>query len=590
MLILDTECYSDYWLLSLMQLATGKIRHFELHNDSPLDTKLIRHFLKETVVTFNGNNYDIPLISAALSGYTNDKLKSLSDSIIGSNLPSWSILKNHRFDLLTLDHIDLFDVAIGRSSLKIYGGRLGCKRMQDLPIDPSASIDPSQRAMLRSYCENDLHVTALLFNSLKPQIDLRVRMSDRYGVDLRSKSDAQLAEKIILTNLSKLTGNEYKKPVYSDSATFKYLDPKIVTFKNGHLNNVFAKILDHKFELSGNGAVAMPPWLRDSKITLGDTEYQMGIGGLHSCEKSKYVCADNIFHVLFDMDVASYYPSIILQQRLAPKSMGAPFLKVYQDILTQRLAAKKAGDTVTADVLKIAVNGSFGKLGSKYSPLFAPELLIQTTITGQLCLLMLIERLEEVGASVVSANTDGVVIYCHRALERKCQEVAFNWMLDTSFTLERTDYRLIALRDVNNYLAVLHDSGKVKGKGVFAQASIAKNPDRQIVAISVAQHLAKGTPIEKTINECTDITKFVTVRRVQGGAVWRDENLGRVVRFYHSNAVHRDQCIHYAINSNRVPNSAGTRPLMELPDEFPTDVHHAYYIAEAKKLLGEIGC
>ena len=45
----------------------------------------------------------------------------------------------------------------------------------------------------------------------------------------------------------------------------------------------------------------------------------------------------------------------------------------------------------TSDTLKICVNGSFGKLGSKFSFLYAPELLIQTTMTGQLALLMLIE-------------------------------------------------------------------------------------------------------------------------------------------------------------------------------------------------------
>jgi len=442
--------------------------------------------------------------------------------------------------------------------------------------------------MLREYCENDLHTTALLFNELRPQVELRAKMSKQYGIDLRSKSDAQIAEKIILDGVSRVTGDQYSKTVYADSATFKYIDPQIVTFKRGTLNEIFAKILEHRFTLGGNGAVCMPDWLRDTKIRIGDTEYQMGIGGLHSCETSKYFCSDKDY-ALFDLDVSSYYPSIILQQCLAPKSMGAPFLTVYQGIVTRRLAAKKSGDTVTADVLKIAVNGSFGKLGSKYSALFAPELLIQTTITGQLCLLMLIERLEDAGARVVSANTDGVVIYCRHGLEHKCKEVAFDWELDTSFTLERTDYRAIGIRDVNNYLAVKQD-GKTKGKGVFAPASLAKNPDRQIVATAVAQLLAKGTPIEQTINACKDINEFVTIRRVQGGATWREETLGKAVRFYHSNAVHADQYIHYSTNSNRVPNSAGTRPLMQLPAEFPADVHHAYYIAEAKKLLGEIGC
>lgn len=59
---------------------------------------------------------------------------------------------------------------------------------------------------------------------------------------------------------------------------------------------------------------------------------------------------------------------------------------------------------------KIQINGTFGKTGSPYSVLFAPTMLIQTTITGQLSLLMLIEWHEIYGIPVISANTDGVVI------------------------------------------------------------------------------------------------------------------------------------------------------------------------------------
>ncbi|KKS65278.1 MAG: hypothetical protein UV34_C0020G0001, partial [Parcubacteria group bacterium GW2011_GWB1_42_6] len=40
--------------------------------------------------------------------------------------------------------------------------------------------------------------------------------------------------------------------------------------------------------------------------------------------------------------------------------------------------------------------------------------MIQVTITGQLALLMLIERLELCGVPVISANTDGLVVECPR--------------------------------------------------------------------------------------------------------------------------------------------------------------------------------
>jgi len=57
----------------------------------------------------------------------------------------------------------------------------------------------------------------------------------------------------------------------------------------------------------------------------------------------------------------------------------------------------------TANTLKTLLNGSFGKLGSRYSIFYAPTEMLQVTITGQLALLMLIEMMELCGIPVVSA-------------------------------------------------------------------------------------------------------------------------------------------------------------------------------------------
>jgi hypothetical protein len=81
----------------------------------------------------------------------------------------------------------------------------------------------------------------------------------------------------------------------------------------------------------------------------------------------------------------------------------------------------------------------------------------------------------------------------------------------------------------------------------------------------------------------------VTVRLVQGGAVWRDQNLGKAVRFYKSTSVPSEECIRYASNSNKVPNSDGCRPLLDLPETFPADVDRQYYIGKARELVREIG-
>ena len=587
MIVIDVEVYKDYFLLSALQLSSGKVLDFEMYPGKSAPLRGIKNLMdSHTTISFNGLSYDLLILCAALDGYTCQQLKRLSDLIITSGKPSWAIARDAHLSH-NWNHIDLMDVAPGMASLKVYGGRIGAPRMQDLPIDPSASISAEQREQLRRYCRNDLDVTARLYRKLEKQINLRSEMTRQYGMDLRSKSDAQIAETVIKSELQKLTGKTYRPPKLNADHTFKYRDPGVIAFQSSELQSVFDRILKTRFALGKNGSVLMPDWLKAERVEVAGRKYQMGIGGLHSCEKQQTVIADGE-HFLADWDVASYYPSIILQQRLYPKHLGRDFLTIYESIVNRRLDAKKSGDKVTADTLKITINGSFGKFGSKYSALYSPDLLIQTTVTGQLALLMLIERMAQIGVETVSANTDGVVLHGHKSLEREAERVAWDWMLDTSYTLERTDYSVLASRDVNNYLAVKPD-GEIKGKGCFADSGLMKNPENQIVYDAVKSFIATGCPIEKTIRQCDDVCRFLTVRKVTGGAEWNGEHVGKTVRFYYANSVPHDRCIVYSKNGNRVPKSAGSKPLMDLPDALPDDIDYRVYIEAAEKLLCEVG-
>lgn len=589
MLILDCECYPNYFLLAFLEVSTGKVRYFERTEEGAFDGKTVAALMtKYQTGSFNGLSYDLPLIVAAIMGAKPAKLKSISDAIILRKQPDWRVMRDFELTIpAKWDHIDIIEVAPGQSGLKIYGGRMHAPTLQDLPIEPDEHVTPEQMQQLKDYCVNDLRLTEALFRTLRQQLDLRVSMSKQYGQDLRSKSDAQIAETVILSELSKVTGNTYRPPQLHDGYCFQYRDPGFLSFKTPELQAVFARILDERFALSAYSQVQIPQWLREAPIEFGGAKYRIGIGGIHSCEKSQCVMVEEGW-LLEDRDVASYYPNIILGQELYPPQLGRDFLTVYKGIVDRRLKAKREGDEVTADTLKICVNGSFGKLGSNYSALFSPDLLIQVTVTGQLALLMLIERLHLAGAKCVSANTDGVVLLYPQHLAQTVETICFDWSLTTSYTLEATRYKTLASRDVNNYVAVT-TSGKIKGKGCFAQSSLAKNPDGQIIYKAVSRQVAEGIPYQQTIRECTDIREFVTVRRVQGGAVWRGEKLGRAVRFYISSSVPHSECIQYATNSNRVPKSAGALPLMMLPETFPADVDYHYYEVEAEKLLADIG-
>lgn len=584
MIILDCETYTNYFLVSMLDTTTNKTIDFELYDNHPIDSKKLAAILRQhTTLGFNSSNYDLPVIVAALRGDTNAQIKQLSDDII--NAPKvWPVLKKHKINIPQgFDHIDIIELPIGQASLKIYGGRLHAPKLQDLPIEPSAIITPEQRETLRLYCHNDLQVTRILYEELKPQIALREQMSKQYNIDLRSKSDAQIAENIIKHELE-AKNIDCTRPTVKIGTTYKYTTPKHITFKNPLFNDLVAMIERTDFVVNDNGQVALPDELL-TKISFDGAEYQLGIGGIHSCESAQTVIAQDD-ECLFDIDVASYYPYLIIDGQYYPKHLTREFLTVYESIVNRRIEAKRNKDTVTADSLKITVNGSFGKFGSKYSFLYSPDLLINTTITGQLTLLMLIEMITTAGGNVKSANTDGIVILCKRHNVQAIRDTVSLFELNTIFSMEYTEYRALYSINVNNYLAVKPD-GKVKGKGQFASNSLAKNPTNAICVQAAIAYLTKQTPIKETILHCQDIRQFITLRTVQGGATKDGVNIGKSIRWYHSTSTH--SAIHYAKNNNKVPKSDGAMPLLNYPDSLPPDIDYQFYIQEAKNIIRSAG-
>jgi len=271
---------------------------------------------------------------------------------------------------------------------------------------------------------------------------------------------------------------------------------------------------------------------------------------------------------------------------MRPGGFGEHFNTVFAKILEERLEAKHSGNTVKANSLKIVLNGTFGKTSSKYSALYAPEFMIRTTISGQLTLLMLIEALERYGVSVVSANTDGIVIKCPRAKRDDVNLIISRWEKRTGLKTEETVYKALYSRDVNNYIAVKED-GKAKAKGVYAPVSLSKNPQTPICAEAVMKYLTEQVPIEVTIRDCPNVVKFLTLRTVNGGAEKGGEKLGRVIRWYYAKG--ETGAVHYVSNGNMVPRTEGAKPLMLLDDALPDDIDYDWYIRECEEILMSIG-
>jgi hypothetical protein len=549
----------------------------------------------------------------------------------------WNFYKHFRCQALSYDHIDIKEVAPGvMVSLKLYAGRLHAPKMQDLPYDPDSLLTREQMQAVNLYCGNDLHVTKQLFDAIKGRVTLRETMSAEYRVDLRSKSDAQVAEAVIKAELFRLTNKKLAKPSVKEKEFF-YRVPEYMGFETSQLREVFEMVKRSPFTAKTNGQIEMTDELANTLIHIGDMTYKLGIGGLHS-QESEVSHIDDDEYMIVDRDVTSYYPSIILNQGLYPETLGPHLLEVFKVLVDRRVAAKRKNrelkklgvkghahrsklikeianleksnsdaifpcteymelitleqdldfdrSVTVMDSLRITINGAFGKLGSVYSALYAPDLMIQVTVTGQLTLLMLIERFEMAGIRVISANTDGIVTRYARSRHEEIAALVRQFEQETQFEFEDTHYSGMYSRDVNNYIAIKPD-GEVKTKGTFKAGDLQKNPQNDICNEALIAYLKDGTPIEETIRACKDIRKFVTVRTVKGGGVYAGQYLGKVVRwFYGTDSL---GTINYVKSGNKVPRTDGCVPLMDLPLDFPNNVDYNWYVNETKDLLMDIG-
>lgn len=359
--VFDLETYRDYFLAYFRDVESDRRRYFEMYPGHPLDIDGLRELMKRwRLVSFNGNSYDVPIISLALAGADNSLLKKASDGIILAGIKPWEFYDLYECNAPGwLDHIDLIEVAPGKSAdqflgpgLKQYGGRLHSRRMQDLPIEPDASIREHERPIIRNYCGNDLQTTIDLLDELREQIAIRNVMSDEYDIDLRSKSDAQIAEAVIKHEAEKILGRRLKKPDIEPPGRFFYHPPAFIKFRTPEMQSVLDRVCSIPLVIDRNGRVKKTEEFDNLEFKIGDTTYKMGIGGLHSQESNRSVYTDDDA-ILIDEDVTSYYPKLILNNNLIPPAIGPVFQKIYRSIFDRRIAAKKRASQLKKEIAKI---------------------------------------------------------------------------------------------------------------------------------------------------------------------------------------------------------------------------------------------
>lgn len=580
-LVFDSEIFINYFLTAFKDVQTKKVFWIETPHDQAKLHWILHNY---RVIGFNSYKFDLPVNSLAIQTQDTARIKTaVSDLIIGG-------MNRRNFasaycPIITPDAIDLIEVCPLEGSLKLYGARIHTSRIQEMPTAHDAILTPEEIVHTRDYCINDLDNTEDIFHFCRERLELRYALSARYGEDLRSKSDAQMAETVLRKEVRKLTRKKIEKREYVGHR-FDYKPPAYLRYSTPAMQAAFAEVCSHNFIVGEKGYVEK----FENEVKIGEGVYSYGIGGLHSQEETICYRANEEWS-LDDHDATSFYPRIITTLELYPESVGPAFLNVFTGFIDERVAAKKAKNFTTDKGLKIFINGTSGKFSDPYSTFYDPTKTVAMTLTGQFSLLMLIEWLELSGVKVISANTDGIVLRVHKTQKDLTASIITYWEKETSFTTEETNYSVYAARDVNAYFAVKLD-GSVKVKGPWSEVGsqsgtqLDTNPASLVVTDAISAFLAKGTPVEETVHACTDIRRLITVKNVRGGAHKNGNYLGKVVRWYYAKGV--EGTINYVLTNNKVPGTEGAKPLMDM-DGLPSDVDYDWYVRKAIEGLYEIG-
>lgn len=606
--VFDVEVVPNRWLVGFYgRNSRGDLAFVQVENRNELEKRLgeIRAANK-TLVGYNSAGYDLAILDAILEG--SDPFARSQAIINSTGRRSTPKLKND----LKVDHVDLANRlkrGLGFPGLKTVAANLG------LPIDelPSAwfteDADDERWSRIREYNRRDLLSTWEILRRFAPELAALARLSNDLGEDLRSIPSPQVVERFFVASYKAATGSE-PKPIETPTGV-RYRAPECVKRpKSKAARAWFDRITTEPLRIieRENRSITWPN-APVAKFELGRLRVSVGIGGLHSIDEPRLYRATKRRKLIL-ADVASYYPSMIASYGFTPSSTGDAGREAYRAILDRRLAIKKAAGVEADPVkkaeldaeergLKLLLNSTFGKLGDRFSKLFDPAAMVAVTLTGQALLINLIEELHAVGARVVSANTDGIVVSVDREDDRY-RRVFGRWQRRTGLRLDITPLRRFVALATNN-AAYLTTRGKAKSIGKLkTDLRPLAAPNGLAIAESVVAAALSDKPVEETLDTITDPIRFAFVSRktkltkravlIAGDA---ETELGKVSRWYRAKFGENEpkpRIVHESEKGRKATPAKAqeVRLMLDVPEIVPADLDRSFYVREARRIYQRI--
>lgn len=631
--VYDIEVFPNVFHCTVKNTETGELHKFEISCRRNQLDELVEFFhtvntkytfgdlyttdIKlDTNILFCGYNnlhYDNAIINYIIDCYNIMKYKgyrdicrsvfNLSKVITTSSEDDNSAWRKWKY-MICFDSFDILTMLYSnklRVGLKEIQVTMQYKNVQEFVADWQADLPEDQIDSMIDYNINDVNSTEELLNRCKKDIDLRIAIEDEYGVRVLSKDGVNIGMKILTQKYLEKTGQTWWdiKDLRSPMSVIP-LNSVILPFIK-YDSPILTRVLnDMKSQIVSPGRKGY-----ENKFVFEGLQYSVGVGGIHSVNKPEIIIPKED-EMLIDIDVASLYPSMLIEYEFYPKHLGPEFLEVYKQIKDERIEAKHNGNKVKNETLKLALNGLSGNLQNEHNFCYSPFAVMQIRINGQLLLLMLAEKLTQLGCRIVQANTDGLFVLLKKDVYSKVNNVCREWEQLTRLTLEEERFKAMYQYAINDYFAITEDD-KVKEKGMFiTTVKLGKGLTPKIIPKAVINFFKNGVPVEETIKGCKDIRDFLMSEKTgkQWHVEYNNKEQQRTNRFYAStNGAYlwkwkeKDTnrfdisipCPTEKQYQNMLTASGVT--LLNYLDDKPIEerkINYRYYIMEAYKIIREL--
>ena len=467
---------------------------YEVVNSPEQLERIYEQYREDIWVGFNSRHYDQWILKGILTGCNPWEI---NEHIIIYKQPGYTYSS-----LLRKIFLINYDVMPLNSSLKQLEGMQGHNIYEsNVPFDIDRALTPAEIHEMLEYCQNDVRETINVFLANISDFNALLWLVKEFNFPLSymSKTKAQISAEILECEYTQRSDEWDISPL----PCLQLQDKNItLTVKRKKKKDDPDSGADKKIEVIQGRP---DQWFMDPRYQdytfyfeckIAGVNHQFGWGGIHGARKQYHYRCDPD-HLMLHVDVASYYPRLMIFHNLLTRSAKHP--ERFPEIYHRRIQLKREGKKKEQAPLKIVINGTFGICKDPSNKAYDPRNANMICVNGQLLLMDLIEHLEKVNSfELIQSNTDGLIIKIHRDDFDAVDDICYEWESRCNMELEFDYIQEIWQKDVNNYVFAQFD-GKIERKGLYVKELSSMDNDLPVLNKALVEYMLHGVPVEQTI-------------------------------------------------------------------------------------------